>query len=174
MYGHLSPRIESAYGEGVRECSLLGKQKTNMGRLLEKRTLAFKKNKNKTNAALQSPRNKQIGERKGAETYSAIIWGLYGCCLLPESKRAFAFLRKKQTERYCSVALPMVAKSIMATLQKREGSLWHTQGRHFDALEVQTIILSFRSKKRLYGQNRHMWGAVLLPEKYCLEPAQAV
>lgn len=47
---------------------------------------------------------------------------------------------------------------MIATLQKSEGSLWHTQGLHFDDLGTKAIILSFSTIKRLYGQNRRIVG----------------
>lgn len=43
---------------------------------------------------------------------------------------------------------------MIATLQKSEGSLWHTQGLYFDGLRTKAIILSFSTIKRLYGQIR--------------------
>lgn len=44
------------------------------------------------------------------------------------------------TENKASIRFPTVAKQMIATLKKSEGSLWHTQGLHFDGLGAETII----------------------------------
>ena len=47
-----------------------------------------------------------------------------------------------------------IARQMIATLQKSEGSLWHTQELHFNDLGTKAIILSFSTIKRLYGEIR--------------------
>lgn len=119
MYGHLSPGIESAYVEAVRECPFWGNKKRiwSAGAYWKsERSLLRKQKQNKCNVAILHG-SKQIGGQEGAETMQYRI--LRALQLLPSArtKASVRFSTKRKTNG-----------TLIATLHKPEGGPWYTQG----------------------------------------------
>ncbi len=152
MYGHLSPGIESAYVEAVRECPFWGNKKRiwSAGAYWKsERSLLRKQKQNKCNVAILHG-SKQIGGQEGAETIQYRI--LRALQLLPSSgiKASVRF----STERKTNGALLQRCKS-------REGGPWHTQGRHIAAFGAETIIFISGMKRGRHGAIRGHGGGCI-------------
>ena len=130
----------------VTERSLfLGKQKTNMERrlLLGKRTFTLEKTKTKQIQRCNPPRLKANRRTRGSGnhaipyfegfTTAAICWN--------QSERSPFHGTKTNV-------------TLIATLQKPEGSLWHTEGRQIDDFGAETIIFMLSMERGQYGAIR--------------------
>lgn len=130
----------------VTEHSLFfGKQKTNMERrlLLGKRTFTLEKTKTKQIQRCNPPRLKANRRTRGSGNHAIPYFEGFttaAICWNQSERSPFHGTKTNGT--------------LIATLQKPEGSLWHTEGRQIDDFGAETIIFMLSMERGQYGAIR--------------------